>query len=168
MENRPSIHEVLMRAAMLFAERSTCVRIQTGAVIAIDNRIVSTGYNGNAPGHEHCYEHFRNIWAQKHFSLTWEEYVQSETFKEEHREWSLVHELHGEANAIIYAAKKGTRIEGGTLYTTYSPCLSCMKSIISAGIVKVFYHTLYDRPEGRESLEILKENDIEVFQILAL
>ena len=165
MENRPSVEEIMMRAAMLFAERSTCVRIQTGAVIAINNRIVSTGYNGNAPGHEHCYEHFKKAWAERHFPPSWEEYLDSTIFREEHRKWSLIHELHGEANAIIYAARKGIRIEGGSIYTTYSPCLSCTKSIISAGITKMSYNILYDRPEGLESLKILKENDIEVFQI---
>lgn len=96
---------------------------------------------------------------------TYNEFAKSQEFKDLHREWSIDHELHAEMNAIIYASRAGIPIEGANIYTTYSPCIFCTKAIIHAGIKKVFYHTLYDRPEGMRSLEILKENNIEVTQL---
>jgi len=166
---RPSINEVLMGCALDFAERSTCQRIKAGAVIAVEGHIVSTGYNGNAPGKEHCCDYFENLYykepALAHSLPTYEDYLQSETFKKVHHEWALSYELHAEMNAIIYAAKRGIEINGADIYTTYSPCIFCTKAIIQAGIKKVYYHTLYERKEGLESLEILKNNNIKLFQI---
>lgn len=168
---RLSIHEVLMQTALLFAQRSTCVRVKAGAVVTVDNRIVSTGYNGNAPGKEHCYDHFikqyKEIPQETRNSLfpTFEDYLNHWSFKEIHHNWAIEHELHAEMNAIIYCAKKGISINGGSIYTTYSPCLFCVKSILHAGIKHVYYHTLYDREEGHKAIDILKENDITVQQI---
>ena len=39
---------------------------------------------------------------------------------------------HGEENAITQAAYHGVSLRGGTLYTTFSPCLQCTKLIINA------------------------------------
>ncbi len=167
MDERISIEKLMMNTALGFAERSTCCRIHAGAVITVDNRIVSTGYNGNAPRQEHCFEHFHKVWFYN-WQRTYEEFddfIQSKAFKDMHRDWAIAHELHGEMNAIIYAARKGFSIEGGKIYTTYSPCIFCTKAIIHAGLHSVYYHTLYDRPEGKESLEILQENQITVSQI---
>jgi len=168
---RPNIHKQLMRVALIFAEQSTCVRVKAGSVIVVDNRIVSTGYNGNAPGKEHCYDHFKKLWMElddiykvKQFPK-FEDYIKNPIFNEIHHNWSIIHELHAEMNSIIYCAKKGISIEGATIYTTYSPCLFCGKAIINAGIKHVYFHTLYDRKEGHESIETLKENNIIIEQI---
>ena len=40
----------------------------------------------------------------------------------------------------MQAAYHGIAISGGTIYTTYSPCLTCSKMIINAGIKKVVYN----------------------------
>jgi dCMP deaminase len=169
--NRKSVDEIMMQAALLFAERSTCIRIKAGSVIAVDNHIVSTGYNGSAPGQPHCCDHFEETFDKIKLAPYTDEdgefklWLQSNSFKNLHREFSLRYELHGEANAIIFAARRGVEIEGGTLYTTFSPCLFCAKSIIAAGLSKVVYHELYDREEGHLALELLKENDIAIDQI---
>jgi dCMP deaminase len=96
---------------------------------------------------------------------TFEEYLQSDTFKQGHHNFALANELHAEMNAIIWAARRGIEIAGADIYTTYSPCIFCTKAIIQAGIKRVFYNVLYDRPEGQESLNTLLENNI-VCQIL--
>ena len=41
---------------------------------------------------------------------------------------------HAEANVIAFAARRGIRTEGCTLYTTHACCAGCAKSIIQAGI----------------------------------
>lgn len=167
--DRPSINQVMMDSALLFAERSTCARVKAGAVISIDRHIVSTGYNGNAPGRDHCEDHFKKIFEDKRPeyspSVTFSLWKHSEEFKEMHHEWALRNELHAEMNAIIYAARRGIEIQGGAIYTTYSPCLFCTKAIIQAGLTEVYYNQIYDKPEGHESLAVLKENGIHVEQI---
>lgn len=156
-----------MRTAFLFSERSTCARIKAGAVIADGGHILSVGYNGNASGKVHCYDFFYNEYQDSDAieTISFAEYTKLESFKERHREWSAEHELHAEANAIIWAARRGIQIENADIYTTWSPCLSCTKNILQAGIYRVFYSNLYDRPEGLKSLEILKSNNVEVIQM---
>jgi dCMP deaminase len=167
-----SIHRVMMNCALEFAKRSTCARIHCGAVISVQNHIVSTGYNGTAHGREHCTEHFEKQYEIKKTMSAWAleyptimDYFSSDFFKNEHRTWSLINELHAESNAIIYAARRGIAIDGGTIYSTHSPCLMCAKSIIFSGIKTVYYLHLYDREEGFQSIDLMKSNNIEVIEI---
>ena len=46
-------------------------------------------------------------------------------------------------------------LKGGTIYTTFSPCLLCTKMIINSGLVEVVYQT--DYPLGEVSLQLLAE-----------
>jgi len=133
----------------------------------LGGHILSVGYNGNASGKVHCYDFFYNEYQDSDAveTISFVEYTKLDSFKEKHKVWSSEHELHAEANAIIWAARRGIRIEGSDIYTTYSPCLSCTKNILQAGIKRVFYSNLYDRPEGLLSLEVLKSNLIEVIKI---
>jgi dCMP deaminase len=39
------MHDVFMKTAFLFAEKSKCVSHHVGAVIVKDDRIISVGYN---------------------------------------------------------------------------------------------------------------------------
>jgi deoxycytidylate deaminase len=50
---------------------------------------------------------------------------------------SCVRTAHAEANALVQAARTGARVEGGTIYTTASPCYDCMKLIINGGISRI-------------------------------
>lgn len=47
--------------------------------------------------------------------------------------------LHSESNAIIAAARNGTRLDGSTIYITGHPCHKCLSEIINAGIVEIVY-----------------------------
>lgn len=51
--------------------------------------------------------------------------------------------VHGEANAIAYAARCGSALGGGRLFTTLSPCVYCAQLIISAGVAEVYYGAAY-------------------------
>src|SRR5690606_18473928 len=51
---RPGFHQLMMRTARLWAERSTCSRLQVGAVLAREDRIIAVGYNGAVSGQPHC------------------------------------------------------------------------------------------------------------------
>jgi dCMP deaminase len=60
---------------------------------------------------------------------------------------------HAERNAIAYAARYGTALEGSDLYVTHAPCLACARTIISAGISIVTFTFPYRLTEGVELLE---------------
>ena len=51
--------------------------------------------------------------------------------------------VHAEQNAICQAAYYGIRLAGSTIYVTLTPCLTCAKMIINAGIKRVVYKEGY-------------------------
>ena len=53
------------------------------------------------------------------------------------RDYKLSITVHAEKNAILNAAKNGTRVEGSTLYVTFPPCSQCASAIIQAGVATV-------------------------------
>ncbi|MDH4058197.1 MAG: deaminase, partial [Cyclobacteriaceae bacterium] len=61
--------------------------------------------------------------------------------------------IHAEQNAILYAVKNKTSVEGSTLYVTLSPCLSCARIIFSMGITRVIYFNSYAEHKGLSSDE---------------
>ncbi len=61
--------------------------------------------------------------------------------------------IHAEQNAILYAVKNKTSVEGATLYVTLSPCLSCARIIYSMGISRVIYLNSYAEHKGLPSDE---------------
>lgn len=144
---RPSWDEYFLNIAKEVAMRSNCVKRKVAAVIVKEKRIVSTGYNGTPRGVKNCNEGGCprcNSFAQGGTKL--DECLCS----------------HAEENAIVQAAFHGIAISGGTVYTTYSPCLTCSKMIINAGIKKVVYNAEY--PLGGSALAMLKEAGVEVMK----
>lgn len=119
---RPGRQEMLMDIAGVVARRSTCNRLSVGAVIALEARVISMGYNGPPSGIDHC----------------------------QHDDGAPCDDaVHAEANAIVFAARHGLPTQGTSLYVTHQPCLRCAQLIINAGIDKVFYHQDYRDPAGR-------------------
>ena len=142
---RPSWDEYFINIAKEVAARSNCVKRKVAAVIVKDKRIVSTGYNGTPRGVKNCNEggcSRCNSFAAGGTKL--DECLCS----------------HAEENAIVQAAYHGIAIAGSIIYTTYSPCLTCSKMIINAGIVKVIYNAEY--PLGEKAIGMLKEAGVEL------
>lgn len=109
-----------MNIAKVISSRSTCDRKFVGAVIVRDKTILSTGYNGSIRKLEHCDE-VGHMMENDHCVAT----------------------IHAEANAILQAAKNGVSIDGGTMYTTASPCWPCFKLIANAGIKRICFGEFY-------------------------
>ncbi len=134
---RPSWDHYFMNIAKVVATRSNCSRRQVAAVIVKDKRIISTGYNGTPRGTRNCNEggcpRCNNL-------------VESGTRLDE----CLC--SHGEENAITQAAYHGVSVKGGTLYSTFSPCLMCTKMIINSGIREVVYNMEYPLNEVAQNL----------------
>lgn len=144
--------KLFMKIAGDLAEMSHCCRVQVGAVIVREGRIISTGWNGTPPGHQNCDDYF----AAKHGVPP--HAVDSEL----HSEFTE-YEVHAETNALLFAARHGMKVDGATIYTTTSPCLDCGKAIITAGIKRVVFKELYDRDQ--RSLAFMEENGVEVVQL---
>jgi dCMP deaminase len=146
--SRPGWDDYFMGIARVVATRSNCVKRKVAAVVTRDKRIISTGYNGTPRGTRNCNEGGCprcNDLALGGTRL--DECLCS----------------HGEENAITQAAYHGVSLKGGTIYTTFSPCLQCTKMIINAGLAEVIYQSTY--PLGEVSLALLEEAGIEVKQI---
>ena len=101
-----------------------------GAVIVLDKRVLTTGYNGAPAG------------IRRKLN------VPSGTRQE------LCYAVHAEQNAIIQAARLGIKIGGATLYCTHQPCVICAKMIINAGIARVVYKEGYP---DEFSVQLFKE-----------
>jgi dCMP deaminase len=66
---------------------------------------------------------------------------------------------HAELNAIAQAAKVGVSTDGGTLYCKMTPCYTCAKVIINAGIKKVVAENYYHG--GGRTADLFKEAGVE-------
>ena len=111
-----------MAHAKLAATRSTCLACQVGAVIVKGDRLLSQGYNGLPSKFPHCSEMGCCIDGSENCALSPQ---------------SLA--VHAEANAIGQLAKGNGGAEGAIIYCTLEPCLNCLKAIVSAGIVGVYF-----------------------------
>lgn len=127
---RPAFDDIYMELAVNLAKRSHCIKRHVGAVLTKDTRIISIGYNGPPAGTHNC-------------DIEWPE---DGCPRDSKGGCSLA--IHAEQNAILYAVKNSTSVEGTTLYVTLSPCLSCARIIYSTGIRKVIYLNSYAEHKG--------------------
>ncbi len=144
---RKDWHRYFMRIALLVSERATCIRRQVGAVLVKDKRILSTGYNGPPKGLAHC-----SVVGCLRDKLG----VPSGERQE------ICRGIHAEQNAIVQAAYFGVSINGGVIYVTHQPCITCSKLIINAGLKAVYYLNPYPDPLGEQ---ILSEASVPLIKI---
>ncbi len=132
---RPRFDDIFMDLAINLARRSHCIKAQVGAVLTRDTRIISIGYNGPPAGTHNCDEEFPGVGCPR----------------DSKGSCSLA--LHAEQNAILYAAKNGSEVEGATIYITLSPCIACARIIYSMKIARVVYLNSYAEYKGIASDE---------------
>jgi dCMP deaminase len=135
---RPSWDVYFMSMAGLAATRSTCLRRRVGAVIVKERMLLSTGYNDTPRGLPNCGDGGCERCAGDAPSGTGHDTCLC---------------LHAEQNAIIQAAYHGISINGGSIYVTHQPCLTCAKMILNAGITRVVFAGDYPDPLARRVLE---------------
>jgi dCMP deaminase len=128
--SRPDFDDIYMELAVNLAKRSHCIKKHVGAVLTKDTRIISIGYNGPPAGTHNC-----DI-----------EFPTEGCARDSKGSCSLA--LHAEQNAILYAVKNNSSVEGSTLYVTLAPCLACARIIFSMGISKVVYLFSYAAYKG--------------------
>jgi dCMP deaminase len=111
-----------------------------GAVLVLDKRILTTGFNGSPAGQPHCDE-IGHLLVEEH----------------------CVRTIHAETNAIIQAALHGISTRGCTCYVTHFPCINCTKVLINAGMSRLVYNVAY-RIDGN-ALDFLGAANVEIDQL---
>lgn len=142
---RPSWDEYFLKIMELVGTRGTCDRGRSGCVITKDKRILATGYVGSPIGINHCDDIGHEMNAVIH--------------EDGHKTQHCIRTSHAELNAIANAARFGVTLEGATLYCHMTPCYTCAKMIINAGIKRVVVNMDYH--VGKRSKEIFKEAGVE-------
>lgn len=148
--NRPSKDEYYLDLARSVCRRSTCTKVEMGAVIIRDDQVVATGYSGAPRGTKSSIEH--RFCLRKKLGIP-----------SGHR-YEICRSVHAEQNAIINAARAGTSLLGGDIYIYGKyrglegeepldafPCFICKKMLINCGLERVIVS--------------LKDGGYKVFQI---
>ena len=131
-----------MDVAERFAQLSSATRLQVGAIVVKDDRIISIGYNGMPTGWDNCCE-----------DVVREDEVGFQVTK------TKAEVLHAETNAIAKLAKSGESGLGATMFVTHAPCIDCAKLVYQSGIATVYYKNKYRSTQG---LEFLDKSGVEV------
>lgn len=132
--------DMLSDIARVVSRRSTCPRKSVGAIIVREGRVLSMGYNGTPSGLPHCHDVGCLVGP----------------------DGGCTRAQHAEANAIAFAARHGIATNGAELWTTLSPCPSCAKLIINAGITDVYFMEQY---RLREGLDLLVSAKVRIFLV---
>ncbi|TCT27045.1 dCMP deaminase [Melghiribacillus thermohalophilus] len=137
---RISWDQYFMAQSHLLALRSTCNRLEVGATIVRDKRIIAGGYNGSVSGSVHCVDEGCYV-----------------------IDGHCVRTIHAEMNALLQCAKFGVPTEGAEIYVTHFPCLHCSKSIIQSGIKAVYYAEDYNNHPY--AIELFEEAGVHVEKV---
>jgi dCMP deaminase len=136
--------DAFMDTAERFAQLSSAVRLQVGAVVVKDNRIISIGYNGMPSGWTNeCEEELGHVLDDSGNIVETRTKTKDEV-------------IHAEANAIIKLARDGESGNGSSLFCTHAPCIHCAKLIHGAGIEHVYFRESYRDELGIDFLEKCK------------
>lgn len=132
-QKRPSWDEYFIELVHTVAQRGTCDRGRSSALVVKDKRVLATGYAGSPPGLPHC-DDVGHLMAKQ----------LDENGKESQH---CIRTIHAEQNVIAQAARFGISLDEGTLYCNMEPCYVCGRMVVAAGIKKVVCEKRYHRAE---------------------
>ena len=136
-----------MKAAEVYSQLSSAVRLQVGCVVVKDNTIIGIGYNGMPSG--------------------WDNNCEDEIIIEEDEKFikglkTKPEVLHAETNALAKIARSTNSSDGATMFITHAPCLDCAKLVYQSGIKSVYYRNSYKNTDG---IDFLNKCNVEVTMI---
>ena len=137
---KANILQAHLDVAARYSQLSQARRLQVGAVVVKDDRIISIGYNGTPPG--------------------WDNNCENELPDGSLKTKPEV--LHAEENAIGKLARSHESGEGASMFITHAPCAQCAKLILVSGIKSVFYRDTYRDDSG---IKFLEKGGIKVQQL---
>jgi dCMP deaminase len=124
-----------MRIAMAVRSRADCLGNRVGAIVVLEDRIISTGYNGTPANMTNCTEGGCKRCADRDRFSSGSAY-------------DLCICVHAEQNAILSAARFGIATEGALMYSTMRPCFGCTKELLQARIRGVYYLHEWEYPDA--------------------
>jgi dCMP deaminase len=154
------------------AQLSHAQRLQVGAIIVKEDRVISMGYNGMPSGWDNNCEDIE--WCSAGGWLSPEEIEEGWPFEGtytdtdgnvmqgRYRLKTKPEVLHAETNAISKLAKSSESGDDASIFITHAPCLDCAKLIYQSGINNVFYRNSYRNTDG---VEFLEKSGVAVTQI---
>ncbi len=126
-EKLPDTDTYYMGIAIAVREKANCTGNRIGAVLVLENRVISTGYNGVPEGMKNCLEggclRCRNPKGQFPSGTGYD----------------LCICVHAEQNTLLTAARFGISVQESTLYSTMQPCFGCAKELLQAHVKRVVY-----------------------------
>jgi len=129
------------------AKKSRCIRIQIGAMIVKDGKVLVEGCN-DIPHDEYDCRILGCIRTKEKIPSG--------------HEREVCRGLCAEQYVISKAAERGIALNNTTMYTSVYPCRICSSLILNAGINRVVYRKKY--PEVIQE-DILEDGGIEVCQV---
>ena len=164
---KPKIIKAHMEVAGTYAKLSTARRLQVGALVVKDDRIISIGYNGMPSGWSNdCEDRVYPDRQSGDFEQHYDEFDAAFPYKDEMgRPYNLKTKpevLHAEANAIAKVARSQESAEDSVIFVTHAPCIECAKLIYQSGIKQVFYRDNYRSEAG---IAFLKQAGITINKV---
>ena len=155
--DRPNRDYYFMGIAIAVRERADCKGQKVGAVVVVEDRIISTGYNGTPEKMVNCSDggcvRCENRGRQYESGTAYD----------------LCICVHAEQNAILSAARFGISVQSATVYTTTQPCFGCLKEMLQAKISQVYYIHPWTSPrtpdQDRQYRRLMEEFEHGVVQL---
>jgi dCMP deaminase len=127
VEKLPDTDTYYMGIAIAVREKANCTGNRVGAVLVLENRVISTGYNGVPEGMKNCLHggclRCRNSTGQFPSGVGYD----------------LCICVHAEQNVLLSSARFGISVQGATLYTTMQPCFGCAKELLQAHVKQIVF-----------------------------
>ena len=166
---KPKFQKLYNNIAHEVAKMSHARRLQVGAVIVKDDRVISMGYNGMPAGWENNCEDI--VWDSgaggwldpEEFNAKYPFEMWNEQAGRNVR-YGLKTKpevLHAESNAIAKLAKSNDSGDGSDIFVTHAPCIECAKLIYQSGIRRVYFNQNYRDDSG---IRFLKASGVEVIK----
>lgn len=138
-----NIHLAHLETAEVYSRLSKARKLQVGAIIVKDNRVISIGYNGTPAGWDNNCEEEINITEDCYLDNGGPSYpITTISLK------TKPEVIHAEANAIAKLARSNESGLDSIMYITHAPCFDCAKLIFAAGIKKVYFRKHYRNEDG--------------------
>ena len=136
MNKQQRYNSLYMDIAKRVAKMSYARRLQVGAVVVKDDRVISMGFNGMPSG-----------WDNN-----------CEDIVEQHEDGGQILKtkpevLHAESNAVSKLARSAESGLGADMFITHAPCRDCAKLIYQSGIKCVYFEMAYRDDSGIKFLE---------------
>ena len=156
MSKEKRYNSLYMDIAGRVAKMSYACRLQVGAIIVKDGRIISMGFNGMPAGWDNNCEHKVYATDTATDPDLWDYREEDGTVYNLKTNPQV---LHAESNAVSKLARSSESGEGSDLFVTHAPCMDCAKLIYQSGVKRVYYRAAYRDGGG---LEFLKKSGIAV------